>query len=70
MADGELGTQCQEEVGEPPGYWHWHQCPRNAKFLVVTQVGREHLVCTQHSKPFARRGRTVTPLSASSEAHR
>lgn len=39
------GDQCVEEVWEPPGYWHHHQCSRRGKRVVDGK-----LLCEQHAK--------------------
>jgi hypothetical protein len=53
---------CEWEVGEPPGYWHWHCCSRKA---VETRDG--HGTCRQHAKLFddGYRGRWVKVRSKS-----
>jgi hypothetical protein len=30
--------RCKEQVGEPPGYWHFHTCGRPAKWVVTDLV--------------------------------
>ncbi len=42
--------RCGVEVGEPPGYWHFHRCTRSASFVVVTKEGVEVGVCGIHKR--------------------
>ena len=84
MACSEMGTRparglvvdvrqaCEAEVGEPPNYWHWHQCHNAAKFHVLDAAGRARYVCGVHKRGpqrlvgdgFVKRGAEVEPIAA------
>lgn len=49
MTNDEI-ERCRVEVGEPPGYWHWHDCDRPVKFTITTSDGETRGVCGTHKR--------------------
>jgi len=49
-----VGT-CKERVGEPPGYWHFHDCDRPVKASFVHDDSRHRVdVCGVHARHYRR----------------
>lgn len=47
---------CSEMVGEPPGYWHHHECGRPAKYVLTNPGGYEIRVCGVHRRSLIKHG--------------
>lgn len=61
-------SMCREQVGEPPGYWHFHACGRKPKWVVaVARIGggggfAERPVCGIHVKWYQRNGKVLRQI--------
>lgn len=66
---------CREQVGEPPGYWHFHTCGRRAKWVVaVARIGggggfAEQSVCGIHVKWHRRHGKVLRHIDGEVSAN-
>lgn len=45
---------CDEEVSEPPGYWHSHRCGNKARYIVLFKSNKQESYCGIHVKRWKR----------------
>ena len=65
--------RCAETVGDPPGYWTWHECGRPAKWIVEPVddeqriISKRRLVCGTHKNRWVRSGWLARKIGAFGE---